>query len=157
MKMGFGILTAAGLALAGCGSTSTPDSNEASVAQSDTALRAAVGAFLTACVRATQPKNIEASLKSLSFVQTGDSNGISTFSAPFASATLAKNGLCAVKPISGTSSDQVTRLVNATLPNVSAGAQKQNNETWLLGSGAVVLISPADGTMTRTAVGAPRG
>ena len=155
--MGFGVLTAAGLALAACGTTSEPQSNEANVNQTDTALRAAVGAFVTACVRKTQPKNIEASLKSLSFVQTGDSNGDSTFSAPFASATLAKNGLCTVKPISGTSGGQVTTLLNATLPNTNVGAQKQNDETWLLGSGAVVLISPADGTMTRTAVGAPRG
>ncbi|NNE87016.1 MAG: hypothetical protein HKN27_02975 [Silicimonas sp.] len=144
------LLIGASLVLAACASTEiTGDPDDP--AKSSTELRSAVGAFITACVGKTQQKNIEASFDSLGMTKTEENAAKISYTSPFGAGTLQRNGICTITPADG-SAAQVARLLDSTLPNAGVGAEKQNSETWLLNSGAVVLVSP-DGTMTRTAIG----
>lgn len=158
---------AAALLLTACQTTAptaTTSTSAAAPAASANTTQSAVAAFIAACVKtADNPDAAGPTLESLGFRKTGGSGSGGSYSSSFASAVISvdtrsgRAGQCVVTPKSASFAEVVAKL-NAQLPASGVQAMKLGGEeAWILGSGAVALVSRSKGAMTRTQPGVFRG
>lgn len=166
MPKTLGLALSAALLLTACQTTAPTASTSTSAATpaaANTTL-SAVAAFIAACVKtADNPDAAGPTLESLGFRKTGGSGSGGSYSSSFASAVISvdtrsgRAGQCVVTPKSASFAEVVAQL-NAQLPASGVQAMKLGGEeAWILGSGAVALVSRSKGTMTRTQPGVFRG
>lgn len=160
------IALSAALLVAACQTTAPTASTSTSAAAPAAAntTQSAVAAFIAACVKTSDnPDAAGPTLESLGFRKTGGSGAGGSYSSSFASAVISvdtrsgRAGQCVVTPKSASFGEVVAQL-NAQLPASGVQAMKLGGEeAWILGSGAVALVSRSKGAMTRTQPGVFRG
>lgn len=160
------IALSAALLVAACQTTAPTASTSTSAAAPAAAntTQSAVAAFIAACVKtADNPDAAGPTLESLGFRKTGGSGAGGSYTSSFASAVISvdtrsgRAGQCVVTPKSASFTEVVAQL-NAQLPASGVQAMKLGGEeAWILGSGAVALVSRSKGAMTRTQPGVFRG
>lgn len=160
------IALSAALLVAACQTTAPTASTSTSAAAPAAAntTQSAVAAFIAACVKtADNPDAAGPTLESLGFRKTGGSGAGGSYTSSFASAVISvdtrsgRAGQCVVTPKSAAFGEVVAQL-NAQLPASGVQAMKLGGEeAWILGSGAVALVSRSKGAMTRTQPGVFRG
>lgn len=166
MPKTLGLALSAALLVAACQSTAPTAGTSTSAAAPAAAntTQSAVAAFIAACVKtADNPEAAGPTLESLGFRKTGGSGAGGSYTSSFASAVISldtrsgRAGQCVVTPKSASFGDVVAQL-NAQLPASGVQAMKLGGEeAWILGSGAVALVSRSKGAMTRTQPGVFRG
>jgi hypothetical protein len=166
MPKTLGLVLSAALLVAGCQSTAPTASTSTGAAAPAAAntTQSAVAAFIAACVKtADNPDAAGPTLESLGFRKTGGSGAGGSYTSSFASAVISvdtrsgRAGQCVVTPKSASFTEVVAQL-NVQLPQSGVSAAKLGGEeAWILGSGAVALVSRSKGAMTRTQPGVFRG
>lgn len=166
MPKTLGLALSAALLVGACQTTAPTASTSTSAAAPAAAntTQSAVAAFIAACVKtAENPDAAGPTLESLGFRKTGGSGAGGSYTSSFASAVISvdtrsgRAGQCVVTPKSASFAEVVAQL-NAQLPQSGVPAAKLGGEeAWILGSGAVALVSRSKGAMTRTQPGVFRG